>query len=599
MKKVIFFPFYLSRGARSCFAGSICLFVYLFICIFPVFAQSCDLPTKDDNLDRINEKMAKCNEAWNQMETAKRPHLDALRKMENDIAAFQARIKILEADTIRKAQSIAEGEKALSGFLDLAGGRIRNMYVRSRIFNPLIEIFSSDSLGDAIRRLGYSQLVIDEDKKMIAKTAVSVKDLEERKKQLEKEQSSLAYIKEETDKKAVSIRKLVGEATAYQGKLTSILAALSAQQQQFLAAKLSNLNISRSAVSIGACVDDRNVDPGFSPRFALFTFGVPNRIGLNQYGAKGRAEAGQNARDILSAYYSADYTTGYNTGINIRVSGKNEYGQTFDDNWNIEEYLKHLYEMPSGWPSEALKSQAIAARSYALSYTNNGSGSICPSQQCQVVKKELNSESWQKAVRDTAGIVLTRGGTPIKAWYSSTHGGYSFTSGDIGWNNTDWTKRLVDATGGISSFSDLFSTSYDRGSPWFYCDWGSRAQYNKTAWLKPEELADIVNILLLAKRDSGTQNHLVQVDKPNPDGVETWDAGRVRSELSSRGGTPYTSVSDVSIGWDQATGRTTQVTVSGNAGSNSFDGNEFKMYFNLRAPATIQIVGPLYNVEKR
>ena len=67
--------------------------------------------------------------------------------------------------------------------------------------------------------------------------------------------------------------------------------------------------------------------------------------------------------------------------------GENEYGQTFDDNWNIEEYLKHLYEMPSGWPSEALKSQAIAARSYALSYTNNGSGSICPSQQCQVVKR--------------------------------------------------------------------------------------------------------------------------------------------------------------------------------------------------------------------
>ncbi|MBI5614586.1 SpoIID/LytB domain-containing protein [Candidatus Gottesmanbacteria bacterium] len=594
MKKV---SFYLSRVSGSSFAGFICLFVSLFIWIFPVFAQSCDPSCA--NAIECRDKIAKCQEAWNQMETAKKPHVDALRKMENDIAAFQARIKIIEADTIRKAQSIADGEKALSGFLGLAGGRIRNMYIRSRAFNPLIEIFTSDTLGNAIRRLGYSQSVIDEDKKMIAKTAVSVKDLEEKKKTLEEEKGSLAYLKEETDKRAVSIRKLVGDANAYQGKLTSILASLSAQQQQFLAAKLSNLNISRSAVSIGACIDDRNVDPGFSPRFALFTFGVPNRIGLNQYGAKGRAEAGQNARDILSAYYSADYTTGYNSGINIHVSGNNEYGQSFNENWNIEEYLKHLYEMPSNWPTEALRAQVIAARSYALSYTNNGSGSICPSQQCQVVKKELNSESWQQAVRDTSGVVLTRGGTPIKAWFSSTHGGYSFTSGDIGWNSTDWTKRLVDATGGISSFSDLFNTAYDRSSPWFYCDWGSRAQYNKTAWLKPEELADIVNILLLAKRDSSTQNHLVQVDKPNPDGAETWDAGRVRSELASRGGTPYTTVSDVSIGWDQVTGRTTQVTVSGNAGSNSFDGNEFKTYFNLRAPATIQIVGPLYNVEKR
>jgi peptidoglycan hydrolase-like amidase len=216
-----------------------------------------------------------------------------------------------------------------------------------------------------------------------------------------------------------------------------------------------------------------------------------------------------------------------------------------------------------------------------------------------VVKKELNSDSWQKAVRDTSGVVLTRGGGPIKAWYSSTHGGYSFTSGDIGWNSTDWTKRLVDATGSIDSFSDLFSKSYDRASPWFYCDWGSRSQYNKTAWLRPEELADIVNVLLLAKRDSSTQSHLVQMDKPNPDGVETWDASRVRSELSSRGGKPYANISDVSISWEQATGRTTQVVVTGNGSSDTFDGNEFKTYFNLRAPATIQIVGPLYNAEKR
>ncbi|KKU34644.1 MAG: hypothetical protein UX50_C0015G0016, partial [Candidatus Beckwithbacteria bacterium GW2011_GWA1_46_30] len=39
----------------------------------------------------------------------------------------------------------------------------------------------------------------------------------------------------------------------------------------------------------------------------------------------------------------------------------------------------------------------------------------------------------------------------------------------------------------------------------------------------------------------------------------------------------------------------TQVTVDGVA----FTGSEFKDWFNLRAPANIQIVGPLYNVERR
>jgi hypothetical protein len=46
-------------------------------------------------------------------------------------------------------------------------------------------------------------------------------------------------------------------------------------------------------------------------------------------------------------------------------------------------------------------------------------------------------------------------------------------------------------------------------------------------------------------------------------------------------------------------GKTNGVTVQGDAGSQSFDGKEFKDFFNVRAPANIQIVGPLYNVEKR
>ncbi|KKP47188.1 MAG: Modifier protein of major autolysin LytC, partial [Candidatus Woesebacteria bacterium GW2011_GWA1_33_30] len=315
----------------------------------------------------------------------------------------------------------------------------------------------------------------------------------------------------------------------------------------------------------------------------------------NQFGAKGRAETGQNYTQILNAYYNADVTSGYNTGITINVSGKNEFGQSFNDNWNIEDYVKHIYEMPTDFPTEALKAQAIAARSYALSYTNNGTKSICPSQSCQVVKREINNGTWQTVVEATKGKVLTNGGNPITAWFSSTHGGYAYTSGDIGWSNKPWTKRLVDANGGIGNFSDLFNNAYDKSSPTFYCDWGSRTQYNKTAWLKPEEVADIANVMLLAKADGSTQRHLSQPDKPNPDGVDTWDENKVKNELLSRGITPFNSVSNVSIGADFGSGRTTTVTIDGR----SFDGQDFKSYFNLRAPSNIQIVGPLFNIEKR
>ena len=106
---------------------------------------------------------------------------------------------------------------------------------------------------------------------------------------------------------------------------------------------------------------------------------------------------------------------------------------------------------------------------------------------------------------------------------------------------------------------------------------------------------------MLAQKDSSTVNHLYQTDKntnPNPAGTDTWDAGRVRQELQSRGVTPYNSIDNVSVSVDFGSGKITTVNVSGDGGSNSFSGSDFKNYFNLRAPANIQIVGPLYNVER-
>jgi peptidoglycan hydrolase-like amidase len=504
--------------------------------------------------------------------------------LKKKIDSILSQLKGIEADIAKREENLAFTEKVF-------GEKVKNHYTFLKLYDPITPFLFSASASDAFREISFRQRAADEDRKAIIQYAEDIKKLRDDKNSLENTKKSLDLSKTSLDTKAKSLGIEVAKVETY-------LASLSAKQQAFLAQKLESLGLSRSAYNMkGGCSSDINPfkSPGFSPSFAFFTYGVPNRVGLNQFGAKGRAEAGQNYETILKAYYNADVTSGYNTGIAIRVLGTNEFGQSFNDTWNIEDYVKHIYEMPTSWSMEALKAQAIAARSYALAYTNNGSGTICPSQKCQVVKKELNDGNWQSAVDATRGVVLTTGGQPVKAWYSSTHGGYAYTSADIGWSGTSWTKRLVDSSGGMGSFSDLFNNAYDKSSSIFYCDWGSRSQYNKTAWLKPEEIADIANVILLAKADGSTQKHLSQTDKPNPDGVDTWDEGKVRSELSSRGITPFSSVSDVSIGADFGSGRVTTVTIDGR----SFDGQDFKTYFNLRAPANIQIVGPLYNVEKR
>jgi len=108
----------------------------------------------------------------------------------------------------------------------------------------------------------------------------------------------------------------------------------------------------------------------------------------------------------------------------------------------LDDYLKGISEVPSGWPAEVLRAQAIAARTYLLWTLGHGAAGdaaalaaqICATESCQVysgVAKERspNGENWAAAVRDTAGMVLLSGGQPILAKYSACNGGRSVSGG--------------------------------------------------------------------------------------------------------------------------------------------------------------------------
>lgn len=540
----------------------------------------------EDPIDKLAREIKDLESALSLSKAATAPH-------EAELNRIKTRVAFIEQDLIKKGAEIDEGYKNLEKQKVLLDGKIVKYYINS-YKNCQFCLLLGSSIETIINNLAYQQALIEKDKEELINFALTIADLEQKKNNLESEQTRLADIK-------IKLDKLVTGAKAYQASLSSKIAQLTAQQQSLIAQRLNALGIPRSAgTGAPACVDDRDKDPGFGPRIAFFTYGVPNRTGLNQYGAWGRAKAGQDHKAILNAYYTNfELKEDYDQNIQIHVVDSG-----IDVTMNIEEYVKRIYEMPSSWVEKdraALKAQAIAARSYALSYTNNGQNSICATEKCQVFKTEPKGGDWDAAVEATRGDVMVQGGTPVKAWYSSTHGGYIFSTGELpGWSATSWTKHATDTTtGSAGSFSELNSNAYDRDSPWFYCDWGSRAQYNKTAWLKQEEVADITNVILLAQADSSTKEKLYQVDKQHPYGGEIWDQERVKTELRNRGITPFNTVNNISIGADFGGGKTTSVNVSGDSGARSFSGNEFKDWFNLRAPANIQIVGPLFNAEQR
>jgi len=556
----------------------LCFLVSLFLC-FSVLTVRADCPETDYDC-----QIAEIQKVIDALKPAHERNKAELAELKTQLASLQKKLDSIAVKLKELEKSIFEREVDLAFQNELLAVKVRSYYIKSQRYSPLLLFLSSSSAQELTRELIFRQQAVNQDRLMIIQIASDLKELEEDKVTYEKSQVSLAQAQKQVDERATFLE---GEVE----KVESAIVSLTTKQQQLLAQKLASLNL---PATLGAgplvCVDDRERDPGFRPAFAFYTYGIPHRVGMNQYGAYGRAKAGQSYRDILNAYYEG-ITIEKKPNINIKVQG---YGEM-----PLEQYLLGIYEMPESWPIEAQKAQAVAARSYALAYTDNGAKEICTTQYCQVYKGGNKGGNWEAAVKATEGEVAVHSGQVITAWYASTAGGYTFLSSDVGWSHRPWTKRMRDTSGDVGNFADLQGKAYDNDSPCFYAAQGWRKEYNKSAWLKSEEVADIVNVLLLAKEDPSTQKHLPQVDKPNPDGVDTWDAGRVRQELSSRGITPFNGVSDVSVGWDKGLGRTTAVTVSGDAGTKTFEGPEFKNFFNLRAPANIQIVGPLFNIEKK
>lgn len=94
-------------------------------------------------------------------------------------------------------------------------------------------------------------------------------------------------------------------------------------------------------------------------------------------------------------------------------------------------------EMPSKWNPEALKAQAIAARSYAIA--NRGKRAShgydlkdTPEDQAYGGASSETAET-NRAVSETKGIVVTYNKKIIPAYYSASAGGHTINSGDV-WN---------------------------------------------------------------------------------------------------------------------------------------------------------------------
>lgn len=129
-----------------------------------------------------------------------------------------------------------------------------------------------------------------------------------------------------------------------------------------------------------------------------------------------------------------------------------EYIRPININIPFEDYLKGVVplEMPASWNIDAVKSQAIAARTYSQSKKGT---TVPDTQSFQVYGGYDWHPNSTQAIEQTKGEILTYNSRPISAVYSSSNGGYTESNANV-WGSS--------ALNYLQSKKD----NYDPKNPW-------------------------------------------------------------------------------------------------------------------------------------
>lgn len=580
---------------------SIILFVscFFFNLTSPIYSQTAEeleaiINQKAEELNKQKTYLSQIEQRIKEISGSNYTLAEKVNLLNNEISKLQKEIDARNNEIEKKLKSIEEKQNLLAEkkeYLDLVSGQL---YMKSR-YNEGQLLFSFSNLDRMLQTLFVKKNAISILKEDIEKITGEFESLIELKKSIEDQKAQLDAQKKDLDE---SYKLILAEKNKIQGELNAQLAAkknvkrtinglsteLSDLQYQLIITRQGGTHVSPESVPTN--VDYNSSLAGFtanapSGSFAVFSIGAyTHRNGMSQWGARARANAGQNYQEILSAYYTGKV---FRTGT-VVIGGVSEnimtnISTTTYGSLNFEDdYLLRLQEVPESWPMEVLKAQAIAARTYAINYTQNGRKAICTTESCQVVGASQKTGAWKLAVQATRGVILTDGaGKPFSTQYAAVHGGWV---NNVGWDTTDKTNS-----------GDWMSRAWDRlsGVSWFYKIWyrtgysESSSTCGRTSWLSQVEVSDLINAYQVWTAHNRSDSRIV----PIFDACHSSGNPYTYAELSALASKPVTSISSAIA--SSSNGTTNTVTFYTNAGTFIISGNDFKTIYNLRAPGYLRI----------
>ena len=126
----------------------------------------------------------------------------------------------------------------------------------------------------------------------------------------------------------------------------------------------------------------------------------------------------------------------------------------------LDEYLYGVLnsEMGHSNPMEALKAQAVTARSFAVSNKGKHAGEgfdLCPEAHCQIYNGYSDEyDETNRAIDETSGLTLTYGGEPVSGYYFKNSGGHTQSASSV------WGAGAPYLTGVKDEYSPEYTWNY-------------------------------------------------------------------------------------------------------------------------------------------
>jgi stage II sporulation protein D len=228
----------------------------------------------------------------------------------------------------------------------------------------------------------------------------------------------------------------------------------------------------------------------------------------------------------------------------IRLLGSAGGRVTAIDETNVEAYLRGVVpaEMPASWPAEALRAQAIAARSYATAHLRPSTGTwdIYGDGRSQVYRGVLGEQSASTAaIVATAGKVLLSGSKAINALFHSSDGGATEDNENVYVSPTGQRSSipLPYLRGSMDRAPD--GTAYDAASP--HATWvtATYTYAQLSAVLASDPRTAVGDLTAIDLSDRGVSGRLISVTLTGTSGVKKVSGEVFRTVLNT-----YTPAAD-------------------------------------------------------